>query len=253
MNWITETLGQTAQTDAPELVGYLTDKGYKTPADAIKAGYEAHKLNTKKTDEVRLAVEKDYVPSDDWQDEQWAKFTERIRPKDKSAYKDIIKVPDEVSGLFRQEKLDAMIEQWHKDGIPPRLIKGFAQQYVDGIAAEAKALNDEAARIKADDEKALKDELAKSGKDFKVFSEVAKRGQGFAAKAAGMEEAAFGELLSTYGLETHPAFSKMFNAIGEMSNDPAFVRGPGTPPVTPQKSTGALMVEAARNPSSAAE
>jgi hypothetical protein len=260
MEWITQVLGANAPTENKELVDYLTSKNYATPADAIRGGYESHKLNVRKTDEVRAAVERDFVPAEDWKDEQWKRLTDRLRPKDKAGYK--IEIPEALKGLVKPEKVQAMIDRFHADGLPPRLVNGFVKDYIDGIGAEHAALVAEAERIKGEDEKLLNESTVTVGTgatarqvkwaDQKIlFEEQARRGMAFAAKAAGLEEKAFGQLLEGYGVDSHPAFKRLFRYIGELAGDPKFVAGNADSNRPASKSTGTMMVEAARNPSAA--
>jgi hypothetical protein len=241
MDWIKETLGSAAETDQKDLAQYLTEKGYKSPLDALKAGHEAHKLNTRKTEDLRAELEKDLVPGEDWDDEKWGKYIERVRPKDKAAYK--AEIPDELKPYLPEEDVNAMIDFFHENGVHPRQANATINKYIQAQQARAAALKAEVEKIRADDAAALDKEW---GAEKVKNEELAKRGQGFAAKAAGMEEKPFAELLSAYGLDTHPAFKKLFKFVGEMSNDPKFVSGDGSGgAAAPQKSMGEIMKEEA--------
>jgi len=239
--WIKDTLGEAPENK--EVVEYVTAKGYKTPADAIKAGHEAHKLNTRKTEEIKAEVEKQFVPAEDWKEEQWKAFAERTRTKDRKAYK--AEIPENLKPYMKQEKLDAMFDEIHQAGVPAPIANRIVAKYIDGEKAGLEALLTETQRIKSEDQAVLDKEW---GADKAKNEELAKRGQDFAAQAAGMESAPFAELLKTYGMDTHPAFKKLFKFIGEASNDPKFVMGNSKPKAKAEKTLGQQLVEEAHNP-----
>lgn len=241
MDWITQTLGDTAASEQPELVKYLTDKGYKDPAAAIKGGYEAHKLTTRKTDDIRAEVEKSLTPAEDWDDERWKTFGQKTRTPNPEAYK--VQVPDELKAFMPQEAMDAELKAAAEAGIPARWAVQFAQRRMEAARAELKAMADETARIKSEDAAALEKEW---GPDKAKNAELATRGQTFAAQWAGMEAEPFGKLLAAYGIDTHPAFKKLFKFIGELSGDPKFVSGNPDLKATKEKSLGEIMIEEAQ-------
>lgn len=214
-DWRASVLGENAATEAPELYEYMGR--FKTPADEVKAHYESHKLNIRKNDDVRTAIEAEMVPGDDWDDDKWKALGDRLRTKDEAAYK--VEVPAELAGILPQEALDAEIAEAMADGMPARWVQKHAKRRIDAAAEMVKQLNDTAAKLRADDEKALADELAAAGTDRAVFDRTADRGRDFMAKAAGMEAAPFLEFLKTYGLDTHPAMRKVSATIGDMIKD----------------------------------
>lgn len=260
--WINDVLGENAATEAPEVVDYIKAKGYQTPLDFAKAAHETHKMNTKKTDDIKSALSKDpefisgiqtefekkVIPSDTWGEDEWKAYGDKVRPKDKDAYlkSSKVEIPDELKSFIPAERVNAVVEKAYERGYPAKIVKDFVSDYIADQAVQIKALQDESARLKSDDQAALDKEW---GPDKTKFEELAKRGMGFAAKAAGMEEKPFTELLEGYGMDTHPAFKKLFKFVGELSNDPKFVAG--NPPKlgeTKEKTTGQLLVEAAANP-----
>ena len=249
--WIQDTFGDQAEQNK-EVVSYLTEKGYDSPSAALKAGYEAHKLNTKKTDElkteVRSEVEKDMVPGEDWDDAKWNALGEKLRPKDIAAYK--VDVPEGLEHAFKPEFIQELAQTAHEIGMPAPHFNKLAAKYMESQAAQLTALQEESTRIQAEDKKELETYVKAKGLNQATFDEISKRGQGFMAQMAGMEGDKFGEWLQVTGYDTHPVMRKIAHAIGELSNDPKFVsdnknfKGNNAPV---DKTTGQMMVEAARN------
>lgn len=240
-DWRTEVLGENIAAENPEMFQYM--ERFKTPADAVKSAHEVHKLNTRKTDDIKKEVEKQFTPADDWKDDQWKAFTDRIRVKDATAYK--AEVPENLKPFIKQDKIDAMVKIMHEDGVHPRQANRLMKEYLKAESAAIQTLTAETERIKAEDKAALEKEW---GAEMSKNDELSRRGMTFGAKAAGMDEKAFGELLKTYGMDTHPAFKKMFKFIGEVSGDPKFVAGGQKSDNKTEKSTGQIMVEEAKNP-----
>lgn len=218
-DWRVGMLGENAATESPEMFKYF--ERFKEPAEAIKSAYEVHKLNTRKTEDIKAEVAKQHIPQDDWNDEQWNNYI-KARQVDKSLYK-VPQVPDEYKELYKPERVQAIIDKAHASGIHPKFVNAMLADEINSRVEDIKALQAEAAKIKVEDEKALKEELAKAGKDYNEFTEMAKRGRAFAAKQTGLTE--LEGLLAKYGMDTHPAFQKIFNFIGVLSSDPKFVSG----------------------------
>lgn len=245
--WIQDTFGEQAEQNK-EVVDYLTEKGYDSPVSALKAAHETHKLNTKKTEDLRSQVEKDIIPSDDWDDAKWDALGQKLRPKDIAAYK--VDIPESVKDYFKPETIEALAAKAHEIGMPAPHFNKLANAYMEQQAAQIQALQEETTRIQAEDKKQLETYIKTKGLNQASFDEISKRGQGFMANMAGMEGDKFGEWLKVTGYDTHPVMRKIAHAIGELSNDPKFVsdnknfKGNNAPV---DKTTGQMMVEAARN------
>lgn len=193
---------------------------FKSVDELVKSGYEAQQ-------EIGRRLP---VPAEDWDDAKWEAFNSKLRPKDKKAY--IIEVPEDVKQYFSQARIDQVIEAAHKEGIPARYVNKIAKIDIESAADEArailkkqaddlKAVELEAERIKAEDDKAFSESCIKNNVKVEEALEFSKRGWNKMAEMINCKPEDLTKLMDTLGVSTHSIFRNIGLKLGEAFADAA--------------------------------
>lgn len=160
----------------------ITGKGWKSPADAVKAYTEAQKL-VGKGGQGGLTVPKDDAPAEDW-----AKFYDGLgRPKAPADYK--LPVPEGQDDGFAKTAATWM----HEAGLSPRQATGLATKWNEFVASQQQAEEAAFAQKSASELGTLKKEW---GAEYDANIEFSKRAQ----RAAGLTEEEGAALERSLGL-----------------------------------------------------
>lgn len=220
-----------------ELQDWAANKKFKDVPTAFQSHRELEKSLGKKLD----------VPADDWDDEKWGKFGEKLRPKDKAAYK--VEVPKEYEQYFDKELVSSVIDEAHKHGMPARwfnsMMKGYVDKTIPKLQAALKKNEDalktaelETQRIRMEDEQKWKDDCTKLNLDIVKAGELSRRGWDRMAEIMGVKKEDLSGLMGTLGIDTHSFFRQMGMKIGELFADAKFVSGEG---ITKEKPSGTII------------
>lgn len=205
---------------------WAKNKQFKDVSAAFKAHRKLEKTLGGKLD----------IPADDWDDDKWGKFGEKLRPKDRAAYR--IEVPKEYEQYFDKELIAGIIDEAHKHGIPARWLNALSQQYINKtipklqIALKAneeqlKKVEIEAERIKTEDKQKWEEDCKKANLDIAQADELSKRGWSRMAEIMKVKKEDLSGLMQTLGIDTHSFFRQMGMKMGELFADAKFISGEG--------------------------
>lgn len=161
---------------APEVLGYVTNKGWKTPADTIESYRNFEKLHGVPADRLLK------VPGPDAKPEEIAAFRERLgAPKDAKEYK-FAEIPGFGENKDAAAKFDGFLRSaFHKNGVSGSAAEGITKEWSTFVAQTLKAEQDAADQAFAADQAKLKTEL---GPQYDKYVNVAKQaGVAFGLKA----------------------------------------------------------------------
>ena len=179
-----------------DLQGYVDKKGYKDAASVVKAYRDWEK---KQGAMVTL-------PGVDAKDEDWAKFADKLRPRNAGEYAiGKLDLPDGA----RDDAIEAAMDAYaHEQGWPAKWWKAAKTRLFETYGKQIADLDTEATRIKAEDEKTMR---LKWGQDYDGNIAMSDRA---------MQKMGVKELLKQFGIDTHPlvqvAFAQMSGFLEEM-------------------------------------
>lgn len=231
-----DEIGISPDTDK-ELYDWTANKKFKDVLTALKSHRELEKSVGKKLD----------IPADDWDEERWNKFGEKLRPKDKTSYK--IEVPKEYEQYFDKELISGIIDEAHKHGMPARWVNALVKRYMDGTIPklqsalkaneeQLKKVEVEAERIKNEDKQQWENDCKKANLDITQADELSKRGWRRMAEIMGRKPEDLSGLMNTLGIDTHSFFRQMGMKMGELFADAKFVSGESG---SKEKTTGTII------------
>lgn len=177
-----------------EMIGHVQNKGWQTPADAVKSHRELEKLFGADRAGRTLTLPSDDTP------EAWAPVWEKLgRPGAPEGYE--LPVPDGSDAEYAK----AMAAAMHKAGLSKSAAKAVAEAsnaYL-ATAIEAQAAND-SAKLEAENAQLKKD----WGAEFEMRRQLAKR----AALNLGLDEA------DITAMESAAGFSKTLKALAKVGD-----------------------------------
>jgi hypothetical protein len=208
--------------DDADLKTFVEEKGYKTPADVVKAHKELTSLQDwvgKKGYKDAASVATAYremekkqgtmvsIPDGKASDEDYEKFAAKVRPRNAGEYN--ISPPDGLpEDVYDSAFAERIAAKALARGIPKRMFDGLFQDYLSEIGADITQLDAKAAEVKAEDEKTMR---LKWGTEYDANIALADRA---------LEKTNLKELFSQFGIATHPlvqvAFQQMAGYLEEM-------------------------------------
>ncbi len=174
----------------------VATKGFKGAGDVINGYRELEtKLGTMSS-----------IPDAASSDEDWGKFSDKLRPKDVSSYADV--APEGLpEGTFSENMAKEMKAMAHEAGIPPKLFSKLWGKYWEISGAQIKSFDEKAAEIKTNDSKALR-ELWKADHD---------KNDALATRA--LDKSGVGTVLKDFGLENNPKVREAFKNLANLTEE----------------------------------
>jgi hypothetical protein len=186
-----EDTGEHWAGEDKDLQSFAETKGFKDGATALTAYRELEKLQGKMVT----------LPGEDATDDDWDKFTGKLRPRNVGAYAD--QAPEGLPEGTYDEGIAAVMKQAaHDAGIPPKLFSKLWGKYWETVGGQLADLDTKAAQMRTDDEKTQREAW---GTEFDKNLMVAERA---------MEKTGAKELLMSFGIDTHPVMRNVFHQLG---------------------------------------